>query len=121
MTTFVFLVPPAQGNAVVKALFGTGKKRVAGCAVTDGKMTKAGYVTVKRGKQVRARGAGACVLAGRAAGVYHRLGGQLDVVKAGYVTVKRGKQVRARGRGTCISAIGEACVSAPERAAFFPT
>lgn len=44
---------PLQGNAVVKAVFGTGKKRVAGCAVMEGKMTKAGYVTVKRGKQVR--------------------------------------------------------------------
>ncbi|KXZ43734.1 hypothetical protein GPECTOR_81g182 [Gonium pectorale] len=38
-----------QGSAVVKAVFGTGKKRVAGCAVTDGKLTKSGYVTVKRG------------------------------------------------------------------------
>ncbi|KAG2442199.1 hypothetical protein HYH02_009685 [Chlamydomonas schloesseri] len=38
-----------QGTAVVKAVFGTGKKRVAGCAVTEGKLTKSGYVTVKRG------------------------------------------------------------------------
>ncbi|GLC47031.1 hypothetical protein PLESTB_001437200 [Pleodorina starrii] len=41
-----------QGTAVVKAVFGTGKKKVAGCAVTDGKLAKAGYVTVKRGKTV---------------------------------------------------------------------
>jgi hypothetical protein len=33
----------------VKAIFGTGKKRVAGCAVLEGKLAKAGYVTVKRG------------------------------------------------------------------------
>eukprot|EP00198_Chlamydomonas_reinhardtii_P003072 XP_001692408.1 organellar translation initiation factor [Chlamydomonas reinhardtii] len=38
-----------QGTAVVKAVFGTGKKRVAGCAVTEGKLTKSGYVTVRRG------------------------------------------------------------------------
>ncbi|GIL67209.1 hypothetical protein Vafri_20631 [Volvox africanus] len=39
-----------QGTAVVKAVFGSGKKKVAGCAVTEGKIVKAGHVTVKRGK-----------------------------------------------------------------------
>ncbi|KAG2490006.1 hypothetical protein HYH03_011472 [Edaphochlamys debaryana] len=38
-----------QGSATVKAVFGTGKKRVAGVGVAEGKLTKAGYVTVKRG------------------------------------------------------------------------
>lgn len=28
------------GTATVKALFGTGKRRVAGCAVMDGKLAK---------------------------------------------------------------------------------
>lgn len=42
-----------QGNAVVRAVFGSGKKKVAGCAVTDGKLVRAGgHVTVKRGKTV---------------------------------------------------------------------
>lgn len=39
-----------QGTAVVKMVFGSGKTKVAGCAVTSGKMSKAGYVAIKRGK-----------------------------------------------------------------------
>ncbi|GFR51954.1 hypothetical protein Agub_g14476 [Astrephomene gubernaculifera] len=41
-----------QGSAVVKAVFGSGKKRVAGAAVTEGKLSKGAYVTVRRGKAV---------------------------------------------------------------------
>lgn len=41
-----------MGKAVVKAVFGTGKKRVAGCAVTEGKLQKGTFITVKRGKAV---------------------------------------------------------------------
>lgn len=39
------------GKATIKALFGSGKKKVAGCAVLEGKLQKGAMVTVKRGKQ----------------------------------------------------------------------
>lgn len=38
-------------QAEVKAVFGSGKTKVAGCIVTEGKLQRA-FVTVKRGKQV---------------------------------------------------------------------
>jgi len=40
------------GKAEVKAQFGTGKKKVAGCVVTSGKLLKGAMVSVKRGKVV---------------------------------------------------------------------
>jgi len=39
-------------QAEVKAVFGSGKTKVAGCVVTEGKLQRA-FVTVRRGKQVR--------------------------------------------------------------------
>ncbi|GFH06110.1 Tr-type G domain-containing protein, partial [Haematococcus lacustris] len=44
------------GKGEVKAVFGTGKKRVAGCVVLNGKLQKGAFVIVKRGKQVVAEG-----------------------------------------------------------------
>jgi len=38
-------------QAEVKAVFGSGKNKVAGCVVTQGKLQRA-FVSVKRGKQV---------------------------------------------------------------------
>jgi translation initiation factor IF-2 len=47
----VLLPLPLQvGKAEVKAVFGTGKKKVAGCMVLDGKLLKGGMVAVSRGK-----------------------------------------------------------------------
>eukprot|EP00879_Flechtneria_rotunda_P023819 GHRR01025222.1.p1 GENE.GHRR01025222.1~~GHRR01025222.1.p1 ORF type:complete len:520 (+),score=181.23 GHRR01025222.1:409-1968(+) len=40
------------GQATVKAVFGTGKKRVAGCLVDEGKLQKGAQIEVLRGKQV---------------------------------------------------------------------
>jgi len=40
------------GGAEVRAVFGTGKNRVAGCAVTTGKLAKGALAVVKRGKAV---------------------------------------------------------------------
>ncbi len=40
------------GKAEVKAVFGSGKRKVAGCAVTQGKAQKGAFVVVKRGKKV---------------------------------------------------------------------
>lgn len=45
------------GQAKVKAVFGTGKKRVAGCEVLEGKLAKGCQVEVRRGKEVVHRGA----------------------------------------------------------------
>lgn len=45
-----------QGAAKVKAVFGTGKKRVAGCEVTEGKLVKGAQVEVKRGKDIVYKG-----------------------------------------------------------------
>ena len=45
-----------QGTAKVKAVFGSGKKRVAGCEVTSGKLVKGCTVEVKRGKEVVYKG-----------------------------------------------------------------
>lgn len=42
----------ALGKAEVKAVFGSGKKKVAGCVVTQGKVQKGATVTVKRGKKI---------------------------------------------------------------------
>ncbi len=42
----------AVGTAEVKAVFGAGKRRVAGCLVTDGRMMKGQLISVKRGKAV---------------------------------------------------------------------
>jgi translation initiation factor IF-2 len=39
------------GKAEVKALFGSGKKKVAGCAVTEGKLLKGAQVSVRRGRK----------------------------------------------------------------------
>lgn len=38
-------------HAQVKAVFGTGKKRVAGCLVDEGKLQKGSTIEVSRGKQ----------------------------------------------------------------------
>jgi hypothetical protein len=46
-----------MGAAKVKAVFGTGKKRVAGCEVTEGKLVKGCQVEVRRGKEVVYKGA----------------------------------------------------------------
>lgn len=40
------------GTAEVKAVFGSGARRVAGCIVTEGVLRKGAVVTVKRGKRV---------------------------------------------------------------------
>jgi len=40
------------GKAEVKAVFGSGKKKVAGCMITQGKVQKGASVTVTRGKKV---------------------------------------------------------------------
>ena len=40
------------GKAEVKAVFGAGKKRVAGCLVVSGKLSKGSMISVKRGKAV---------------------------------------------------------------------
>lgn len=40
------------GVALVKAVFGNGKKRVAGCVVNDGKLAKGSMVSVMRQKKV---------------------------------------------------------------------
>jgi translation initiation factor IF-2 len=42
----------ALGKAEVKAVFGSGKKKVAGCVVTQGKVQKGAMVAVKRGKKI---------------------------------------------------------------------
>jgi len=42
----------ALGKAEVKALFGSGKKKVAGCLVTSGKLQKGAQISIKRGKNV---------------------------------------------------------------------
>ncbi|PSC70224.1 translation initiation factor IF-chloroplastic [Micractinium conductrix] len=44
------------GTAEVKAVFGSGNRRVAGCLVTDGNMRKDAIAVVKRGKRVVAEG-----------------------------------------------------------------
>eukprot|EP00878_Enallax_costatus_P012987 GHUV01013569.1.p2 GENE.GHUV01013569.1~~GHUV01013569.1.p2 ORF type:complete len:123 (+),score=45.51 GHUV01013569.1:176-544(+) len=41
----------ALGIATVKAVFGSGKKKVAGCLVDEGKLQKGAMVEVTRGKQ----------------------------------------------------------------------
>jgi translation initiation factor IF-2 len=40
------------GTAEVKAVFGSGKRKVAGCVVTQGKVQKGAMCTVRRGKKV---------------------------------------------------------------------
>jgi translation initiation factor IF-2 len=45
-----------MGSAKVKAVFGTGKKRVAGCEVLEGKLVKGCQVEVKRGKDIVYKG-----------------------------------------------------------------
>ncbi|KIY98912.1 Translation initiation factor IF-2 Flags: Precursor [Monoraphidium neglectum] len=45
-----------MGSAKVKAVFGSGKKRVAGCEVLEGKLVKGCQVEVKRGKEVVHKG-----------------------------------------------------------------
>lgn len=40
------------GKAEVKAVFGSGKRKVAGCAVTEGKIQKGAFVVVRRGKKI---------------------------------------------------------------------
>ena len=45
------------GAAEVRAVFGTGKKRVAGCGVTEGKLVKGAKAEVVRAKVVVAAGA----------------------------------------------------------------
>lgn len=51
-----------MGTAEVKAVFGSGNRRVAGCLVTDGYLRRDSIAVVKRGKrvvaEVRAAGAG---------------------------------------------------------------
>eukprot|EP01024_Parvocaulis_polyphysoides_P021605 TRINITY_DN20238_c1_g1_i1.p4 TRINITY_DN20238_c1_g1~~TRINITY_DN20238_c1_g1_i1.p4 ORF type:complete len:152 (+),score=40.29 TRINITY_DN20238_c1_g1_i1:60-458(+) len=42
------LIPIGEGE--VKAVFGTGPKKVAGCAVNEGRFEKGSWVTVTRGK-----------------------------------------------------------------------
>lgn len=39
------------GEAVVKAVFGTGSSKVAGCLVTEGKLVKGCSIVVRRGKK----------------------------------------------------------------------
>ena len=39
------------GGAEVLAVFGNGKRKVAGCKVLDGKLEKGCFVVVKRGKE----------------------------------------------------------------------
>ena len=40
------------GKAEVKAIFGSGKRKVAGCMITQGKVQKGATVSVMRGKKV---------------------------------------------------------------------
>ena len=40
------------GEAEVKAVFGSGSRKVAGCVVTDGALRRDSLVTVKRGKRI---------------------------------------------------------------------
>lgn len=66
--TSTFVLPAVEervsiGTAEVKAVFGSGNRKVAGCLVTDGQLRRDAVAVVKRGKrvvgEVRA-GAGAC-------------------------------------------------------------
>jgi len=41
-----------SGKAEVKAVFGSGKRKVAGCMVTEGKLIKGQQIEVRRGKEV---------------------------------------------------------------------
>ena len=41
-----------MGTAEVKAVFGSGNRKVAGCLVTDGYLRKDAIAVVKRGKRV---------------------------------------------------------------------
>eukprot|EP00887_Chlorella_sp_A99_P000391 scaffold13.g391.t1 len=47
----------AIGEAEVKAVFGSGGRKVAGCLVTDGALRKGAVIEVKRGKRVVFEGA----------------------------------------------------------------
>lgn len=40
------------GEAEVKAVFGSGSRKAAGCLVTDGLLTKNAFIVVKRGKKI---------------------------------------------------------------------
>ncbi len=44
--------PHPPPRAQIKAVFGTGKRRVAGCVITEGRLMKGQPIVVRRGKSV---------------------------------------------------------------------
>lgn len=80
----------------MKAVFGSGKNKVAGCIVTSGKLQRA-FMTVRRGKQVRARGGARREGGGRTCGgcCTPGCGGGLQTCRSGAMLVRLKKGLRS--------------------------